>query len=40
MKVGPVIRALESRADVELVHTGQHYDQRMSEGFFTDLRWS
>jgi UDP-N-acetylglucosamine 2-epimerase (non-hydrolysing) len=38
MKVGPVIRGLEARADVELVHTGQHYDQRMSEGFFDDLR--
>jgi UDP-N-acetylglucosamine 2-epimerase (non-hydrolysing) len=38
MKIGPVIRALEPRADVELVHTGQHYDQRMSEGFFEDLR--
>jgi UDP-N-acetylglucosamine 2-epimerase (non-hydrolysing) len=38
MKVGPVIRALEPSADVELVHTGQHYDQRMSDGFFEDLR--
>ena len=37
MKVGPVIRALEPDAEVELVHTGQHYDQRMSDGFFTDL---
>jgi UDP-N-acetylglucosamine 2-epimerase (non-hydrolysing) len=37
MKVGPVIRALEPAADVELVHTGQHYDQRMSDGFFEDL---
>lgn len=38
MKVGPVIRALNGRADVELVHTGQHYDTRMSDGFFEDLR--
>ena len=38
MKVGPVIRALEGRAQVELVHTGQHYDARMSESFFQDLR--
>ena len=37
MKVGPVIRALEGHAEVELVHTGQHYDQRMSAGFFDEL---
>jgi UDP-N-acetylglucosamine 2-epimerase (non-hydrolysing) len=37
MKVGPVIRALEGRAHVELVHTGQHYDEQMSESFFRDL---
>ena len=24
MKVGPVLRALEGRADTRLVHTGQH----------------
>jgi UDP-N-acetylglucosamine 2-epimerase (non-hydrolysing) len=37
MKVGPVISALRGELDVELVHTGQHYDQRMSDGFFQDL---
>jgi UDP-N-acetylglucosamine 2-epimerase (non-hydrolysing) len=37
MKVGPVLRALETDADVELVHTGQHYDDGMSARFFTDL---
>lgn len=37
MKVGPVLRALEGQADVELVHTGQHYDRAMSEQFFADL---
>jgi UDP-N-acetylglucosamine 2-epimerase (non-hydrolysing) len=37
MKVGPVVEALRNRADVALVHTGQHYDERMSEGFFRDL---
>jgi UDP-N-acetylglucosamine 2-epimerase (non-hydrolysing) len=37
MKVGPVLRALETDADVELVHTGQHYDDAMSAQFFTDL---
>lgn len=38
MKVGPVISALKRMdADVELIHTGQHYDQAMSESFFQDL---
>lgn len=37
MKVGPVIAALSDHLEVELVHTGQHYDQRMSDGFFADL---
>jgi UDP-N-acetylglucosamine 2-epimerase (non-hydrolysing) len=30
MKVGPVLRALEGRADTSLVHTGQHYDHGSS----------
>jgi UDP-N-acetylglucosamine 2-epimerase (non-hydrolysing) len=44
MKVGPVIRALQARQAVgsslryRLVHTGQHYDARMSGDFFTQLR--
>jgi len=38
MKVGPIVPALRDRgAQVELVHTGQHYDQTMSGGFFTEL---
>lgn len=38
MKVGPLVPALrEAGALVELVHTGQHYDERMSAGFFRDL---
>jgi UDP-N-acetylglucosamine 2-epimerase (non-hydrolysing) len=37
MKVGPVVRALALEADVDLVHTGQHYDNRMSADFFRDL---
>lgn len=38
MKVGPIVPALrEAGADVELIHTGQHYDERMSGGFFRDL---
>ena len=37
MKVGPVLRALDGRADTTLVHTGQHYDDRMSRVFFNEL---
>ncbi len=38
MKMAPVHAALRSRGlDVRLVHTGQHYDERMSAIFFDDL---
>jgi UDP-N-acetylglucosamine 2-epimerase (non-hydrolysing) len=43
MKIAPIIRALEARAtatprlDYRLVHTGQHYDSRMSGDFFAQL---
>ena len=38
MKVGPVLAALRCAGDTPiLVHTGQHYDARMSEAFFADL---
>src|SRR5215203_6177272 len=37
MKVAPVMRALDGEFDQTLVHTGQHYDQRMSEIFFSEL---
>jgi UDP-N-acetylglucosamine 2-epimerase (non-hydrolysing) len=43
MKVAPIIRALRERAATggtlryRLVHTGQHYDQRMSGDFFAQL---
>ena len=39
MKVAPLLRALEAsgRFTCFLVHTGQHYDEAMSEGFFRDL---
>ena len=39
MKVAPFCRALKSYPDVQhiLVHTGQHYDVRMSEQFFKEL---
>lgn len=43
MKIGPIIRAMEERSRAggslayRLVHTGQHYDARMSGDFFTQL---
>ncbi len=38
MKVKPVVDRLESRrVDVQLVHTGQHYDKTMSAVFFAEL---
>lgn len=39
MKVAPFCRALKTYPEVKhiLVHTGQHYDVRMSEAFFKDL---
>lgn len=38
MKVAPLLRALTSREhEALLLHTGQHYDARMSDAFFQDL---
>ncbi len=38
MKIAPVARALESQGVAHaIVHTGQHYDERMSEAFFREL---
>lgn len=45
MKIAPIIRALERKQNPKykenlkwkLVHTGQHYDYKMSEAFFDDL---
>lgn len=38
MKAAPVIHALAARAVPQVViHTGQHYDEKMSEVFFRDL---
>ena len=39
MKAAPVMAALAAiGVDQRLIHTGQHYDDRMSDVFFTDLR--
>src|ERR1700755_2510889 len=40
MKVAPVVEAMRARAEefaAVVVHTGQHYDERMSDAFFRDL---
>src|SRR5712672_2221779 len=40
MKVAPIVAAMRRRRDEFqplLVHTGQHYDEAMSETFFRDL---
>ena len=39
VKAAPLVHALaeDSGVDVELIHTGQHYDRALSEGFFEQL---
>ena len=40
MKIAPIIESMNrhrGRIDQMLVHTGQHYDQKMSKAFFEDL---
>jgi UDP-N-acetylglucosamine 2-epimerase (non-hydrolysing) len=37
VKLAPIAAALKGRADHLIVHTGQHYDELMSEVFFRDL---
>jgi UDP-N-acetylglucosamine 2-epimerase (non-hydrolysing) len=41
VKMAPVIAALEERGDVaqRIVHTGQHYDERMSAEMLSDLEF-
>ncbi|SDZ20775.1 non-hydrolyzing UDP-N-acetylglucosamine 2-epimerase [Thermoactinomyces sp. DSM 45892] len=38
VKAAPVSRAIRSRGQEVLVHTGQHYDQSMSDIFFEELQ--
>lgn len=39
MKIAPIVRQLSARSGVDhlLVHTGQHYDEVMSDQFFAEL---
>ncbi|WP_346753159.1 non-hydrolyzing UDP-N-acetylglucosamine 2-epimerase [Splendidivirga corallicola] len=43
MKIGPIVHAIENAKasnksiDYRLVHTGQHYDEKLSNSFFKDL---
>lgn len=39
MKIAPIIHAIEKEKSLQyrLVHTGQHYDQKMSDTFFEEL---
>lgn len=43
MKIAPIIHAIQkvqetgSKINYRLIHTGQHYDQKMSDTFFTEL---
>src|SRR5258708_6736156 len=39
VKIAPLLREMERRPQIEpvLVHTGQHYDAQMSDGFFEAL---
>lgn len=43
MKISPIIKAIIKKKeqdvpiDYSLVHTGQHYDEKMSQQFFTEL---
>lgn len=37
VKLAPIARSLQGRADHVIVHTGQHYDELMSDVFFRDL---
>lgn len=39
MKIAPIVRAFEARGggQYRIVHTGQHYDEKMSESFFRQL---
>ncbi|MFL6098457.1 MAG: non-hydrolyzing UDP-N-acetylglucosamine 2-epimerase [Actinomycetales bacterium] len=37
VKLAPIVSALANRCEHVIVHTGQHYDERLSDVFFSDL---
>lgn len=37
VKLAPIAKAMSGRVEHVIVHTGQHYDELMSDVFFTDL---
>src|ERR1700693_979014 len=39
MKIAPIVHEIQRTAGIDhrLVHSGQHYDQQMSESFFEEL---
>jgi UDP-N-acetylglucosamine 2-epimerase (non-hydrolysing) len=37
VKLAPIAKAIDGRAEHVIVHTGQHYDELMSDVFFRDL---
>ena len=39
MKAFPVYEALKEDFDLTLIHTGQHFDAKMSEVFFNQLKF-
>ena len=39
MKAFPVYEALKNDFELTLIHTGQHFDAKMSDVFFNQLKW-
>lgn len=37
IKIAPVLKALKRHAEIILVHSGQHYDPALSQGFISEL---
>ena len=37
VKLAPLYKSLQEKAEQLIIHTGQHYDEKMSKIFFEDL---